>query len=102
LLKIFFDAMMIDRERLAQIADWEAVAVAVLPPLSTSATSILLIVWLITLLPTLDISAPRRQATTPAGGLPVLLWILDAVGMLWANVSWTERFGGQADLIRWA
>jgi O-antigen ligase len=86
--------MMIDRQRLAQIADWEAVAVAASLPWSTSATSILLVVWLITLLPTLDVSALRREATIPAGGLPVLLWILGAAGMLWANVSWTERLGG--------
>jgi O-antigen ligase len=31
---------------------------------------------------------------TPAGGLPVLLWGLAAVGMLWADVSWTERIQG--------
>jgi hypothetical protein len=30
----------------------------------------------------------------PAGGLPVLLWLLGAAGMLWANVSLSERLAG--------
>ena len=30
--------------------------------------------WLIAVLPTLDVAAVRREIMTPAGGLPVLLW----------------------------
>jgi hypothetical protein len=86
--------MTFDRKRLAQIADWEAVAVAASLPWSTSATSILLVAWLSTLLATLDVATVRREAETAAGGLPVLLWLLAAAGMLWADVSWPERFGG--------
>ncbi len=86
--------MPLDRKRLAQIADWEAVAVAASLPWSTSATSILLAVWLLTLLATLEVRSVRREIETAAGGLPVLLWLLAAVGMLWAEVSWSERFGG--------
>jgi O-antigen ligase len=29
-----------------------------------------------------------------AGGLPVLLWLLGLVGMLWADIPWAERFAG--------
>jgi hypothetical protein len=86
--------MTFDRQKLAQIADWEMAAVAVSLPWSTSATSILLVVWLLTLLPTLDLAAVRREFETAAGGLPVLLWALGAAGMLWADVSWSERFAG--------
>ena len=32
--------------------------------------------------------------STAAGGLPVLLWVLGAVGMLWADVGWTELLSG--------
>ena len=32
--------------------------------------------------------------STAAGLLPVLLWLLAAVGMLWADVSFAERLGG--------
>jgi len=86
--------MTLDRKRLARIADWEAVAVAASLPWSTSATSILIVVWLLTLIATLDVATVRREIETAAGGLPVLLWLLAAVGMLWAEVSWFERFGG--------
>ncbi len=82
------------KRRLAEIADWLAVATAVSLPWSTSATSILLIVWLLALLPTLDFALARREIVTAAGGLPLLLWLLAAIGMLWADVSWPDRFAG--------
>ncbi len=84
----------LDRKQLALIADWAIAAVAVSLPWSTSATSILLVVWLLALLPTLDFAMVRREVETPAGGLPVLLWLLAAVGMLWAEVSWADRIHG--------
>ena len=34
------------------------------------------------------------NSLSAAGGLPVLLWALGAVGMLWADVSWSERIAG--------
>jgi O-antigen ligase len=86
--------MTFDRKQLAKLADWAAVAVAAALPWSTSATSILLVVWLITLIPTLNAAAIWRELKSPAGGLPVLLWLLGAIGMLWADVSWPERFAG--------
>jgi O-antigen ligase len=80
--------------RLAQIADGLATAVAVSLPWSTSATAILIVLWLMALVPTLDAAAVRREVMSAAGGLPVLLWALGAVGMLWADVSWSERIAG--------
>ena len=77
--------------RLSQIADGLATAVAVSLPWSTSATGILIVLWLIALVPTLDAAALRREVMSAAGGLPVLLWVLGAIGMLWADVSWSER-----------
>jgi O-antigen ligase len=81
-------------QRLQQLADWLAVGVAVSLPWSTSATGILIVLWLVAVLPILDAAAVRRELASAAGGLPVLLWALAAVGMLWADVSWHERFGG--------
>jgi O-antigen ligase len=82
------------REHLSRAADGLLVAVAVSLPWSTSATSILMVLWLIALLPTLDIGAVRREVLTYAGGLPVLLWLLAIAGLTWADVSWRERLGG--------
>jgi O-antigen ligase len=87
-------AGIVEPTRLREIADWLAVAVAVSLPWSTSATSILLVLWLIAVLPTLDLASVRREVSTPAGGLPVLLWVLGALGMLWADASWNERLHG--------
>jgi O-antigen ligase len=86
--------MTLDRKRIAQIADWEAVAVAASLPWSTSATSILLVAWLVTVLASFDVATVRREVKTAAGGLPVMLWLIAAAGMLWADVSWAERIDG--------
>ena len=89
-----FRAKALHPARLEQLGDWLAVAVAVSLPWSTSASGILIAAWLIAVLPTLDVASVRRELATAAGGLPVLLWVLAAVGMLWADVSWAERIGG--------
>jgi hypothetical protein len=78
-------------DRLTKAADWLAVAVAASLPWSTSATAILLVAWLVTVIPTLDRVSLRRELTTPAGGLPVLLVVLGVLGTLWADVTWLER-----------
>ena len=83
-----------DRARLARVADGLAVGVAVAMPWSISASQILTALWLLALIPTLDIAELRRELRTAAGGLPVLLWLLALAGMLWADVHWSERYDG--------
>jgi O-antigen ligase len=87
-------ATALDLETFERSADWLAVAVAVSLPWSTTATAILITLWLLAVLPTLDAGAVWRQLTTFAGGLPVLLWLIAALGMLWADVGWFARFSG--------
>jgi hypothetical protein len=65
-----------DRQDFLRLADWLAVGVALSLPWSTSATSILVVVWFLAWLPTLDVSALRREVASAAGALPVLLWAL--------------------------
>ena len=77
------------RKNLATAADVLAVAIAVSLPWSTSATGILVGLWFFTLVPVL-----RWEILTPAGGLPVLLVLLGVAGMLWADVTWLERWKG--------
>jgi O-antigen ligase len=86
-----FRAAAFDRQALERLADWLAVAVAVSLPWSTTATGILVAAWLLVVLPTLELAAIRRELATAAGGLPVLLCALGAAGMLWGDVSWSER-----------
>jgi O-antigen ligase len=87
-------AKIFDRQRWARAADALALAVVVALPWSTSATGVLIAFWLIALLPTLEPAALRRELAHPAGGLPVLLWLLAAIGMLWTDASWSERLQG--------
>lgn len=72
-------------------ADWHVFGVALSLPWSTTATAIFITLWLLCVLPTLNIAMIRRELATFAGGIPVLLWLLAVVGMLWADVSWSER-----------
>src|SRR5262249_2939488 len=87
-------ATWFDRARLERAAAVLAVAVLVSIPWSTTATAILIVLWLLAFVPTVDWLALRRELWSPAGGLPVLFFLLAAVGMLWADVSWRERLGG--------
>jgi len=81
-------------ERLTQASDLLVVGIAISLPWSTSATGILLGLWLITSIPVLDLRSLWRELTGPAGGLPAGLWILGALGMIWADVPWSERISG--------
>lgn len=81
-------------------ADWLAIAVAVSLPWSTSATGILIALWLLAVIPTLDKRAMRQIIATPVGGLPVLLVVLGAAGMLWADVTWAERWDGFSSFLK--
>lgn len=80
--------------KLMRLADGLAVATAISLPWSTSATAILMVLWLLALIPTLTWAELRREVLTPGGGLPVLLVALGVAGMLWADVSLYERWKG--------
>jgi O-antigen ligase len=83
-----------DRSQWLRLADYLAAAVAASLPWSSSATSILVVLWLIALIPALDWPALRRELCSAAGGLPVALFALGALGMLWADIIWIERMRG--------
>lgn len=87
-------AARLDRTRLAGLSDALVVAVAVALPWSTTATGVLLVLWLVAFIPTLEWPDVRRELMTAAGGLPVLLFALGVLGMAWADVSWNARWDG--------
>jgi len=95
-----FRAKVFDRRARERAADWLAVAVAVSLPWSTTATSVLIILWLVAVLPTLDVAALKRELFTAAGGLPVALWVLGGLGLFWADVSWSDRIAGYSSFYR--
>ncbi len=85
---------LVERLNLPQAADFYAALVAASLPWSTTATSILLVVWLVMLLPTLDGASMRREIMTAAGGTPVLFIAIAGAGMLWADASLSDRLWG--------
>jgi len=85
---------LFDRQRLGKYADWLAVVVAVALPWSTSCTQVAVLLWLVTLAGSWNIAERCRERWMLAGALPVVLWALGALGMLWATVRLVERFAG--------
>jgi O-antigen ligase len=85
---------LFDRKRLGKCADWLAILVAVVLPWSTTFTQVAVLLWFATLVGSWNIAERCRERWMPAGALPVVLWALGAVGMLWASVPLVERFGG--------
>ena len=84
-----------------QVADALAMAVVISLPWSTSLTASLIGLWLLSTLPFLrpprlqkSLSSLRKSLTAPAGALPVWLWLIAVLGMLWADVPWLERLRG--------
>jgi len=85
---------LFDRQALGGYADWFAVAIAIALPWSTTATAVFIVLWLVTLLSSWNIAERCRERWMLAGGLPVLLWGLGFVGMLWATVPLIDRLAG--------
>jgi hypothetical protein len=81
-----------DRARLAQAAEWLAVAVAASLPWSTTATGILIALWLLALVPGLDLAALVRSESRAASVLPLMLAGLAVAGMLWSVAPFHEQY----------
>jgi O-antigen ligase len=90
----------VDHKHFARLTDALAIALAISLPWSTSATGILAALWLLALIPTLELRSLRRVFIIPAGGLPALLVVLGGMGMLWADVPWGERLGAMSSFVK--
>jgi O-antigen ligase len=89
-----------DPVRLAALADYLAAAVVISLPWSTSATSILVALWVVTIALTLDDRSLRQMSVMPAASLPIALVVLALAGMLWADVAWPERLSGAGPFLK--
>jgi O-antigen ligase len=85
---------ILDRAYWARSADILVVAVAVSLPWSTSATGILIVLWLIVLIPTLKLALLRNVLSTPAAGFPAALCLLALLGLSWSVAPYAERLDG--------
>src|SRR5581483_12048131 len=75
-------------------ADQLAAGVAVALPWSTSLALLLICLWLAATLVTLRPAEVKRELLTMAGSIPVALFCLAILSTCWADIDWTERFGG--------
>ena len=71
--------------------DLLTVLIAIVLPWSTSGVAIAAVLWLIALIPTIELQAFRRSLTRPISALPIAIFALALVGTLWADASWHAR-----------
>jgi O-antigen ligase len=71
--------------------DLLAVLIALLLPWSTSGVAFAALLWIIALVPTLELRVFARSLTRPISMLPIALFALAVVGTLWSNASWDVR-----------
>jgi energy-converting hydrogenase Eha subunit E len=71
--------------------DLLAVVVAALLPWSTSAFAIFVLLWIVALIPTLEVRALLRSLQRPISALPIALFVLALVGTLWSDAAWGAR-----------
>ena len=75
-------------------ADRIAALVVIALPWSTTATGVLVVVWLITLALKPDAPGLSKSLSSPSGYLPVALVALAVAGTFWSDVSITEKLQG--------
>jgi O-antigen ligase len=79
----------------ARTADVVAVLIAASLPWSTTLVSIFMVVWFVTLVPTLRIKPFLHSLARPECVLPIALFLLAVVGTLWAaDIPWAARLRG--------
>jgi O-antigen ligase len=95
-----FLGRVVDRARLAQAADGLAVAVAVSFPWSTSLSGILIGLWCVVVIPTLDLRSLRWAVALPAVAIPLLLFVYGVIGMAWGGASFEDQWGSIKPTLR--
>src|SRR3984893_7814663 len=71
--------------------DLLTVLIALLLPWSTTGVVIVGVLWVIALVPTIEVGAFLRSLTRPICALPIAMFALALVGTLWSDASWSER-----------
>src|SRR5713226_2079273 len=71
--------------------DLLAVLIALLLPWSTSGVSIAGVLWIIALIPAIEMRAFLRSLMRPVCALPIAFFALALVGTLWSDASWGAR-----------
>ena len=71
--------------------DLVAVILAMLLPWSTTGAVIAAVLWVVALVPTIDVGGLLRSLKRPFCMLPIAMFALALVGTLWSDAPWAER-----------
>lgn len=71
--------------------DLLTILIAMLLPWSTTGVVIVTVLWVIALVPTLELGALLRSLKRPFCVLPIAMFALALAGTLWSDASWGER-----------
>ena len=71
--------------------DLLTVLIAILLPWSTSGVAIVVVLWFVALIPTIEPRTLSRSLMRPISALPIALFALALVGTLWSDASWGAR-----------
>jgi len=89
-LSLVLSAWRVPAARILNI-DLLTVLIAILLPWSTSGVAIAGVLWIIALIPTIDMRAFLRSLMRPICALPIAFFALALVGTLWSDASWGAR-----------
>ena len=84
----------------SRIADHLAILMAFSLPWSTTIFGVFTVLWLITLATVIDAQQFWAQLQRPACWLPVALFCLAALGMLWADAPWAARLHTVGSMVK--
>jgi O-antigen ligase len=73
------------------VVDLFATLLAIVLPWSTSLVAVFAIAMLAAMVPFLDVAALRRSLRRPVSVVPIGLFLLTLVGMLWSDAPWGAR-----------
>jgi O-antigen ligase len=82
------------------VVDILAALTAASLPWSTTAVAVFITLWLLALVPTLNLGAAFRFLNRPACLLPLSFFALAVIGTLWADVPWQLRLHGISPVVK--
>ena len=66
--------------------------IAILLPWTTTGVAIVATLWLVALLPSIEIRPLLRSLARPISILPIALFALALVGTLWSDAAWSDPY----------
>lgn len=82
------------------MADIFAILMAASLPWSTTIFGIFVVLWLIVLATTVDVHQLRETIGRPQSAIPVALFALAVVGMMWSDAPWAARIHATGSMVK--